>query len=526
LIHNDVVRNADFSPDGRIILTASLDGTVGLWDATTHQPLNPNPTLRHSDRVTHAAFGLDGHRIVSSCIDGTVRIWDLAGGAVAPRPMHGTFSEDLGRFVTITNGQCRVWETLSSRSFPPLVPPPSTLHKAMLSRDGQFVITFSARGETPGPCPVEIWETATGQRKGPALSLTNGPSDLLVGRNGAFLLAFDPQIIQTWSVSEGKNLARRVATSAFDGASLNPEGSSVAAWSGGGLSVFSILTGQNLFAPLNHPFDVTHAEFSPDGLRLVSCGADKGFTKCYAQLWDASSGHPVGPRLYHGDGVVWATFSPDGSHIATAGEDFTAIVWDAKTGKQVIPGVAHHNHIWTVMFSANGRWVVTASSDKTARVWSAQTGDPLTPPLRQLQTLRSARFIGDDTRVVTVDRNGDASLWELPVETKPANDLVSLAGLLCGGKINPSLGLRPASSESIESVWRRLRANYPECFETSKAQISAWHEFEAQESALEGNWTAAAFHWQLLLQARPADPFVIKHCAEAQSKLNSSATGQ
>jgi len=53
LDHGDAVHSAEFSPDGRLILTGSLDATVRLWNSSSQQPLNPNPILRHSCRVMH-----------------------------------------------------------------------------------------------------------------------------------------------------------------------------------------------------------------------------------------------------------------------------------------------------------------------------------------------------------------------------------------------------------------------------------------------------------------------------------------
>ncbi|HWX20676.1 MAG TPA: protein kinase [Candidatus Binatia bacterium] len=520
LIHRDVVRTATFSPDGQFILTASLDGTVGLWDGATHQPLNPNPVLRHSDRVTHAAFSSDGHQIITSCIDGTVRIWDLAGVVVAPRPVHAIFSDDGNRFLTVTNGRIQVCETVSKRAVSAEIRPALPVKKAILNWDGHFVLTLGANSQKEGQTKVETWDVATGRQQGPPLFFTNEPAGMVLSSNGAILLTLDPCKIQTWNVREGSSLACLVASkNLFTNATINPAGSSAAAWGGAEVSVFSTMTGQELFAPLSHPFPVTHAEFSPDGLRLVSCGADPFFTRCYAQSWDAVSGHPAGPHLNHSDGVVWATFSPDGSRIATASEDFTASIWDPSTGNPVAAGLLHQEHVWTSIFSTHGKWLATASSDQTARVWSAQTGDPLTPALRHLQPLRCARFLASDTRLITFDRNGDASVWELPVESKPAADLVGLAHLLCGGRINPALGLRPTSSEPLQNLWERLRSKYPECFETSKEDASAWHEFEAEESELEANWAVAAFHWERLSYIRPDDPVVLRRCAELKHYL-------
>jgi WD40 repeat protein len=77
--HFSAVQGASFSPDGRWIVTAG-PRTAGLWDARTGQFFPPtgltaDPFLRGPLRgpVTTAEFTRDGRRIVTASGDGTVR---------------------------------------------------------------------------------------------------------------------------------------------------------------------------------------------------------------------------------------------------------------------------------------------------------------------------------------------------------------------------------------------------------------------------------------------------------------------
>jgi WD40 repeat protein/DNA-binding SARP family transcriptional activator/energy-coupling factor transporter ATP-binding protein EcfA2 len=76
-----------FSPDGTVVAGAagngndfaSLEGgkTLPLWDLRT----GDLRVLRgHTDLVSGVAFGPDGRRLVTSSLDGTVRVWDVASG--------------------------------------------------------------------------------------------------------------------------------------------------------------------------------------------------------------------------------------------------------------------------------------------------------------------------------------------------------------------------------------------------------------------------------------------------------------
>jgi len=73
-----------------------------------------------------------------------------------------------------------------------------------------------------------------------------------------------------------------------------------------------------------------------------------------------------------------AEFSPDGIRVVTASSDKTARVWDAATGKQLAPPFTHQDAVLYAEFSPDGKRVVTASDDKTARVW--EIGLDETPP--------------------------------------------------------------------------------------------------------------------------------------------------
>ena len=67
-----------FHPDGRRIVSCSLDQTIRLWDADTDQELCQ---LRgHADWVQSVAYSPDGRRIVSGSDDQTVRLWDADSG--------------------------------------------------------------------------------------------------------------------------------------------------------------------------------------------------------------------------------------------------------------------------------------------------------------------------------------------------------------------------------------------------------------------------------------------------------------
>ncbi|HAB19257.1 MAG TPA: hypothetical protein DCE44_22870 [Verrucomicrobiales bacterium] len=75
LRHQGYVEVAEFSPDGKRIVTASADGIGRVWDARTGQPLTE--LLRHEQLLHTAAFSQDGQHVVTTSADKTAKVWEV-----------------------------------------------------------------------------------------------------------------------------------------------------------------------------------------------------------------------------------------------------------------------------------------------------------------------------------------------------------------------------------------------------------------------------------------------------------------
>ena len=78
--HNGPVYCAEFSPDGKRVLTASEEGTACIRDFASGDLLAP--PLKHKTGVRLAVFSPNGERVATLCRDNTVRVWDAATGTL------------------------------------------------------------------------------------------------------------------------------------------------------------------------------------------------------------------------------------------------------------------------------------------------------------------------------------------------------------------------------------------------------------------------------------------------------------
>jgi WD40 repeat protein len=317
------------SPRG-LIVTASHDHTIRLWDAQTGRQ---DRVLKHDRSVLDISLSPDGRKLASSSWDDTLRLWDVGSGKqIYQLPGHGRYGGKRPVQFTPDGNQLyswgdddfylRKWDVVTGKALleyrlqPSGVQVPGEDAKADGRRQEVFRMqlmlslgpaTFSSNAKyfllTVGG-HFHVFDAATGKELRTIPTESNHVASLAVSPDGMYLLASAwGKEVQT-KLSDGK--IRSVA------AKDHP------------ICLWELSTGKLVKKIMLPEAGAGPVAFSADGT-LFAAGLDSPDSK--VRVWNVATGEEVLTR----DGVPGRmsalAFMPDGKRLVSGMQDGSALVW-------------------------------------------------------------------------------------------------------------------------------------------------------------------------------------------------------
>ena len=367
--HRAPVTSVAYSADGRRLVSASLDGTIKLWDAASGREIRG--LFGHQGAVAQAAVSADSRRVVSGGRDRVVRYWDGETGALL-KSFAGHENiilavacvPDGSRFASAGfDGAIKLWDAAGGKERS-LQAGGAAVRALRFAADGRRLASLSDDGV------LRLWDGVSGSaiREFPAVA--GGGGALAYSRDG-----------------------RLVAVGTRDGA----------------VKVIEAEGGREIFSQSGHRGAVLGLDFDTASGRLASVGQDGTLA-----LWDLARQRrllAIGGAGGEVNAVAWA---PDAMHLATGGFDRAVRQWKLPSGAPGRVLARRVGEIRAAASDADGRLLAVAGADRSLRVWNLDTGRQLRSLEGHTGVVESVDIDGDGRRLLSGGQDRSARLWALP----------------------------------------------------------------------------------------------------------------
>lgn len=372
--HEEKIWAADFSSDGKWVVTGSSDGTAQVWNVSTGEQMALMEG--HKTRVFSAAFSRDSRRIVTGCFDGSIHVWNWDGHTAQRWKMiqgHSgvawstLFLPDNQRILTGSgDGTARLWDLRTQQPIT-LQHPDGVWSVAFLPHNQNWIVTTSSDGI------VRLWDLAGDRGSWIQMKLD--------GHNGKPVVCLAVSPDGQWFVTGGQD-------------------NNAVVWD---------VSGEKRFPPLRHSAQVQCVAVSPDG-RWIATGSAARTVK----RWEASSGREILPSLKHDNPVHSLAFASDSGLLATASRSEPLRLWETATGNE-LKRIEELRDVAAVAFSADSRFLLTSSvalEQGLAKGWDRTRGRELFELIGHNKEIRSIAISPDGQRIATASLDQTARIWE------------------------------------------------------------------------------------------------------------------
>ena len=473
--HTGAVAGAAFSPrDGRMLITASHDGTIRLWNvAAGSEIVTVGGFKGHTGKVNCVAFSPDGRMAVSTGFDGKVFLWDVASGAqIAPLNGHtdwvwrAAFSPDGRRVVSGSrDGTVRIWDVKSGEELLRYSSGDGNVMGVAFLPDGAGVVSTRCAVldyHWPAAQPaLSVWALdaeaeagfrATEDLKYPVTAAAvSDDRTVLVGTADGTLAVWDARAKRTLVTLAGHAGAVRAVSLSRDGRRA------LSAGEDGTVRFWELATGQEIRRFSGQPGDVSGAAFIAGANRAVT-STDGGFAVWELEATGATAVPSTLPSRPDARVTAWAV-SPNAESVLATCEDGAVLQWNLKPGASTGPvQIAVPMRATILSWSPDRHAVLYTKAPPPPEVPGLLClADLLTGDKRMLEghevRVTAVAFSTDGEAALTGDESGTVILWDVRDRTRLKSFKAHAGPVTCIG-FSPGGGCAvSASADKTLKLW-------------------------------------------------------------------------
>jgi WD40 repeat protein/uncharacterized caspase-like protein len=431
--HLDAVDAVAFSPDGITAASGSADSTIKIWDLETGKEIR---TLKgHTDKVVAIAFSPDGQTILSGSWDNTVKLWQVSSGqlicsltdervnewvtsvAFSPDGTKAVSGHFLNSLVEWDLKSCKALQILKIENKKTYSSP--DLYSVAYSPDGSKVVAAAADHN------LHMWELQSGKEILTFIGHTDDVYAVAFSTDGKKILSgsYD-YTLKLWDAESGNEIRSFPGHKYFiHSVAISPKGDfAVSASWDHTLKVWNLVTGKLQKSLQTKTYWTSSCDFSSDWKTMVMA-SDSGTLK----QWDLSRGKEVSPIVIHPasapglstfyreqvDPETEVVISPDGSFaIINSTYGENAKLYDLASGK-VIRNFPVNNTFNALAISPDGKQLAANSNQGTLAIWNTQSDQVRILGNNSPATYLAMAFSSDGGRLITTDRDSYIRVWDL-----------------------------------------------------------------------------------------------------------------
>ncbi|MFY0713061.1 caspase family protein [Seonamhaeicola sp. NFXS20] len=390
--HSSSVSSSKLIQDGKLLVTTSDDGSIGVWDFNSERFLYQ---LLH--RESEQSFNLDSEISPDETTIVTwergkdvIKVWDINEGKLK-------FSIELNEEENNTEENNFL-----------LVDDDINVHDIKFSADGKHIVLADLNGF------ISLWNIETGLKEKEFKTNIDYIESIGVAENNQLVKVSGDTITEIWNIKNSKLIQSFSSSLDYTKPAYSKDSKLIAFQSlKNTIQVFNIKKGK-----LIHEFETG---FNDENYheKIINISPNNKYLACSSvnneefKIWNLKTGELDFECDAHESTIYSLKFSNDSNYIASSSLDNTAIVW--KLDDKEISWRVFSKHIKAVNdveFSEDDNYIITSSYDNSSIAWDYKGKRSPKIFRNKTNTVSSIELYKDDQRIIT-GINNYVLIWDL-----------------------------------------------------------------------------------------------------------------